>query len=156
MSEEAAMLQPGDRVPDFSLEAGTGETVETAQLQGRRWVIYFYPKDHTPGCAMETGEFGRALPQFEQRGVTIFGCSVGEVAAKTEFAAACGVPGLPLLADPDHRVAEQFGAWVGGEGGRPGGVARCTFLVGGDGRVEQTWAKVTPAGHAAAVLAAAG
>jgi peroxiredoxin Q/BCP len=151
------MLKPGDQVPDFALQAGTGQTVDTSELRGQRWVIYFYPKDNTPGCTIETGEFGRYLPEFVTREVNVFGCSVGDVDAKTKFADACGAPDLPLLADPDHQVAELFGVWkTSPDGGNSSGrVARSTFLVGADGRVERVWETVNPAGHAAAVLAAA-
>ncbi|MGA7363064.1 MAG: peroxiredoxin [Candidatus Dormiibacterota bacterium] len=148
------MLQPGDQVPDFTLPAGTGQTADTAELRGQRWVIYFYPKDNTPGCTIETGEFGRALPEFAQHQVQVFGCSVGDVDAKAKFAEACGAPDLPLLADPDHRVAELFGAWKSSPERPVGSVARATFMIGADGRVERVWESVTPAGHAAAVLQA--
>src|SRR5487761_836303 len=149
------MLKPGDGVPDFRLQAGTGRLVDSAELRGQRWVIYFYPKDNTPGCTIETGEFGKSLSGFRARGVHVFGCSVGDVDAKTKFAEACGAPDLPLLADPDHQVAELFGVWrVGQAPGSRGGVVRATFLVGGDGTVESVWDAVRPAGHAAEVLAA--
>jgi peroxiredoxin Q/BCP len=143
------MLKQGDRVPDFSLEAGTGKIVDKSSLLGHRWVIYFYPKDNTPGCTIETGEFGKALPEFARQDVQVFGCSVGGVEAKAKFAESCGAPDLPLLADVDHQVAEFFGVWKS-----PGGVARATFLIGADGRVERAWESVRPAGHAAEVLKA--
>lgn len=148
------MLHPGDQVPDFSLPSGTGQTASSSELRGRRWVIYFYPKDNTPGCTIETREFGLMLPDFATKGVQVFGCSVGDVDAKTKFAEACGAPDLPLLADADHHVAEIFGAWKSNPSGNGGGVDRVTFLVGPDGKVERAWDSVTPHGHAAAVLAA--
>ncbi len=148
------MLAVGDPVPAFELEASTGERIAAVGLVGHRWVVYFYPKDNTPGCTTETLEFGSALAEFERLGVRVFGCSIGDVAAKRGFAAACGADRLPLLADPDHTVAEAFGAW--GErqfaGHRYLGVARMTVAVGADGRVEQVWTNVKPAGHASAVL----
>ncbi|MGH7643702.1 MAG: peroxiredoxin [Candidatus Dormibacteria bacterium] len=150
------MLKPGDPITRFTLTAGTGEVVDTDNLRGQRWVIYFYPKDNTPGCTIETGEFGRALPAFGQHHIRVFGCSVGEVQAKAEFAASCGAPDLPLLADPDHHVAELFGVWKSSETQSTGGISRTTFLIGSDGRVEQVWEAVKPAGHASAVLAATG
>jgi len=148
------MLKPGDQVPEFTLAAGTGETVDTAKLRGQRWVIYFYPKDNTPGCTIETGEFGRALPEFAKHQVKVFGCSVGDVAAKAKFAEACGAPDLPLLADPDHHVAELFGVWQSSPERPSGSVGRSTFLIGADGQVERVWETVNPAGHAAALLTA--
>ena len=150
------MLKIGDLVPSFDLESGSGGTVGAEGLRGQRWVIYFYPKDNTSGCALETREFGQALPEFAARGVAVFGCSVGDAAAKKSFAASCDASNLPLLADLDHTVAEAFGVW--GERTRMGqtylGIARTTFLVGADGRIEQVFKDVKPAGHAAAVLAA--
>ncbi|MGH7640954.1 MAG: peroxiredoxin [Candidatus Dormibacteria bacterium] len=145
------MLQPGDSIPDFSLQAGTGATVASLRLQGQRWVLYFYPKDHTPGCTIETKEFGAAQAEFRSRGVEVFGCSDGDVAAKTAFATDCGAPDLPLLSDPDHAVASAFGTWVDG-GTRE--VGRSTFLIDAKGRVERVWPRVKPSGHAAEVLAA--
>jgi peroxiredoxin Q/BCP len=150
------MLKIGDPVPSFELESGRGGTVSGEGLLGKRWVIYFYPKDNTSGCALETREFGQALSEFATRGVAVFGCSIGDAAAKKSFAESCDASDLPLLADPDHTVAEGFGVW--GERTRMGqtylGIARTTFLVGSDGRVEQVFEDVKPAGHAAAVLAA--
>jgi peroxiredoxin Q/BCP len=148
------MLQPGDQVPDFALQAGTGQIADSAELRGQRWVLYFYPRDNTPGCTIETGEFGRALPGFSDRKVQVFGCSVGDVEAKAKFAEACGAPELPLLADLDHRVAELFGVWRPSPDRPSGSVVRATFLVDADGRVERVWESLKPAGHAAAVLAA--
>jgi peroxiredoxin Q/BCP len=151
------MLKPGDSVPDFRLKAGTGQTVDSEALRGKRWAIYFYPKDNTPGCTIETTEFGLALPDFAKQGVQVFGCSVGGVDAKTKFAEACGAPDLALLADEDHHVAQLFGVWKASQvpGSPDGGVTRSTFLIGSDGRVEQVWETVRPAGHAAEVLSAA-
>ncbi|MGA8428101.1 MAG: peroxiredoxin [Candidatus Dormiibacterota bacterium] len=153
----SSMLKPGDEVPDFRLRAGTGQTVDSQALRGKRWVIYFYPKDNTPGCAIETKEFGLALPDFRKLNVEVFGCSVGGVDAKTKFAEACGAPDLPLLADEDHHVAELFGVWKPSEvsGSMDGKVARSTFLISPDGKVEQVWETVQPAGHAAEVLSSA-
>ncbi|MGA2872064.1 MAG: peroxiredoxin [Candidatus Dormibacteria bacterium] len=150
------MLKRGDQAPPFELQSGNGQTIGSEGLRGQRWVIYFYPRDNTPGCTIETREFGQALPEFARREVKVFGCSVGEVRAKAEFAAACGAPELPLLADTDHRVAEAFGVWLERE--RRGetfmAVFRATFLIGADGKVEGVWDSVRPEGHAAEVLAA--
>lgn len=149
------MVQIGELAPDFRLDAGTGETVEASELRGGSFVLYFYPKDHTSGCTIETREFGQMQPQFESRGVRVFGCSVGDVAAKADFAKACDAPGLPLLSDPDHAVAEAYGAWrlQNFRGQEYLGVARTTFLVGADGKVDQIWTDVNPEGHAQEVLA---
>ncbi len=148
------MLKSGDPVPQFRLRAGTGETVDSGELRGRRWVLYFYPKDHTSGCTIETREFGVALPEFRRLGVPVYGCSEGGVESKADFAAACGAPDLPLLSDPDHGVAEAFGAWRERvkAGDRFMQTARVTFLVDAAGRVERIWDNVTPEGHARDVL----
>ncbi len=148
------MLKAGDRAPDFMLQAGTGEIIDTTKLRGQRWVIYFYPADYTSGCTIETGQFGRVLGEFSKRNVKVFGCSVGGVEDKTKFAESCGVPDLPLLSDPDHQVAELFGVWAPTEKHPEGRVGRHTFLISADGKVERVWEAVVPEGHAAAVLAA--
>jgi peroxiredoxin Q/BCP len=150
------MLQVGDEVPEFQLEAGTGETVDSRKLRGQRWVIYFYPKDNTSGCTIETREFGLAQEALRARGVLTYGCSVGDVATKKSFAASCGAASLPLLADPDHRVAEQFGVWQQRKfaGREYMGIVRTTFLIGPGGQVERVWEDVKPEGHAQDVVAA--
>ncbi len=150
------MLAVGDSAPSFELEAGTGERVATERLRGARWVIYFYPKDNTPGCTIETCEFGQASSEFAQRGIRVFGCSVGDAAAKKAFAESCDASELPLLADPDHEVAQAFGVWVQRSyAGRDYmGIARTTFVIGPDGKIEQVFEGVKPAGHAEEVLAA--
>ncbi|MGH7611489.1 MAG: peroxiredoxin [Candidatus Dormibacteria bacterium] len=147
-------LVEGDPAPAFTAESGAGGSVSSKELLGKRWVLYFYPKDMTEGCTIETREFGVLLSKFKELGVSVFGCSVGGVKAKTKFAAACDAPDLPLLADPDHGVAEAFGVW--GERRYMGraymGVSRTTFLVDGGGKVARVWEGVTPRGHAAEVL----
>jgi peroxiredoxin Q/BCP len=150
------MLKIGEQVPTFELESGIGGKVSTDGLRGSRWVIYFYPKDNTTGCALETREFGQALPKLAARGVSVFGCSVGDAAAKKAFAESCDASALPLLADLDHKVAEAFGVW--GEriyaGSTYMGISRTTFVIGPEGIIEQVFENVKPAGHAAEVLAA--
>ena len=150
------MLKSGDQVPAFELESGIGGKVGSEGLRGSRWVIYFYPKDNTTGCALETREFGQALPEFSGLGVSVFGCSVGDAAAKRAFAESCDASALPLLADPDHKVAEGFGVWVERTyaGSTYMGIARTTFVIGPEGLIEQVFENVKPAGHAAEVLAA--
>ena len=145
-------LKSGAPVPEFRLTAGTGEVVDSRELVGHPWVIYFYPKDHTSGCTIETRGFGRLLPEYRALGARVYGCSVGDTAAKRDFAASCGAPDLPLLSDPDHRVAELFGSWGPRAGGE--GVLRNTFLVGAQGVVLRSWTGVQPEGHAEEVLQA--
>jgi peroxiredoxin Q/BCP len=149
------VLKVGDPVPAFELKAGTGELVRSEQLRGTRWVIFFYPKDNTSGCTIETREFGQALPEFAARGVRVFGCSVGDAAAKKAFAESCDAPDLPLLADPDHEVAAEFGVWVQRKyaGNTYMGITRTTFVVDPEGKIEHVFEDVKPTGHAAEVMA---
>jgi peroxiredoxin Q/BCP len=148
------MLQAGDRVPDFSLETGDGGRVASDALRGQRYVLYFYPKDDTPGCTKEACGFRDARARFDALGVRVFGVSADSAAAHARFASRHAL-NFPLLADPERRLIEGVGAWVEKSlyGRRYMGIARVTFVVGPDGRVEKVFPKVTPAEHADAVLA---
>ncbi len=145
----------GDTLPTFDLATGGGGRLRSADLSGRRTVVYFYPKDDTTGCTMEAREFTKLLPQFEKRGVQVVGVSPDSEKAHDRFAAKCDIP-FPLISDPDKSLCEAFGVWVEKAmyGRRYMGVERSTFLVGADGRVERAWRKVKASGHAAEVLAA--
>ena len=151
------MLKPGDAVPAFSLPASDGRTISAAGLRGQRSVLYFYPKDDTPGCTKEACSFRDNLPAFGGMGVPVFGVSADSEAAHRKFVAKYGL-NFPLLADPDRKLIEPIGAWVEKSmyGRSYMGIARCTFIVGADGRIERVWEKVSPEGHAAEVLAALG
>ena len=147
------MLKPGDAVPSFKLASEQGE-VKSADLKGKRYVLYFYPADDTPGCTKEACSFRDNLPKFTSADVPIYGVSPQDIASKKKFAAKYSL-NFPLLADLDHVVAEKFGAW--GEKSMYGkkymGILRSTFVVGPDGKVEHVWEKVKPEGHAEEVLA---
>jgi peroxiredoxin Q/BCP len=151
------MRQTGDAVPDFSLPASDGRTVSAAGLRGQRYVLYFYPKDDTPGCTKEACAFRDNLPAFGGMGVPVFGVSADTEASHRKFVAKYGL-NFPLLADPERRLIEAIGAWVEKSmyGRSYMGIARCTFIVGADGRIERVWEKVSPEVHAAEVLAALG
>ncbi|MFN9739603.1 MAG: peroxiredoxin [Pseudomonadota bacterium] len=151
------MRKPGDAVPAFSLPASDGRTVSDVGLRGQRYVLYFYPKDDTPGCTKEACSFRDNLPAFGGMGVPVFGVSADSEAAHRKFVAKYGL-NFPLLADPDRKLIEPIGAWVEKSmyGRSYMGIARCTFIVGADGRIERVWEKVSPEGHAAAGLAALG
>ncbi|MCS6774595.1 MAG: thioredoxin-dependent thiol peroxidase [Anaerolineae bacterium] len=148
------MLKPGDPAPEFELPSDRGSVVRSADLKGKRYVLYFYPADDTPGCTKEACSFRDELSQFEALDVPVFGVSPQGVESKQKFAAKYGL-NFPLLADTEHKVAEAFGAW--GERSMYGkkymGIMRSTFVVGPDGRIEHVWEKVKPEGHAAEVLA---
>ena len=151
------MLKPGDAVPAFFLPASDGRTISAAGLRGQRYVLYFYPKDDTPGCTKEACSFRDNLPAFGGLGVPVFGVSADSEAAHRKFVLKYGL-NFPLLADPDRKLIEPIGAWVEKSmyGRSYMGIARCTFIVGADGRIERVWEKVSPEGHAAEVLAALG
>ena len=147
-------LQPGDEAPAFALPDDDGKTVSTKDLQGTRYVVYFYPKDDTPGCTTEACQFTDSFPQFEMLGVPVLGVSRDGAASHQAFRKKYGLR-VQLLTDADRKVHDAYGAW-GDRPGRGEGVIRSTFLVGSDGRVERSWYSVKPDGHALEVLSALG
>jgi peroxiredoxin len=153
----ASPLQPGDTVPDFSLASDDGQTYSRASLAGQRFVLYFYPKDDTPGCTREACDFRDNQPQFDAASVKVFGVSSDTLKSHGRFRSKYGLQ-FPLLADPDRTLAQAFGA-VGMKkmyGKSSVGVIRSTFVVGPDGTIEKTFSPVKVDGHAAAVLQAIG
>jgi len=147
------MLKPGDTAPSFELEADSGETVRLEQFRGKRVILYFYPKDDTPGCTTEACDFRDRMEAVEELGAVVLGVSPDSVASHQKFKARYELP-FRLLADPDHRVAEAYGAW--GEKKRYGrtyeGILRSTFVIGEDGRVERVFQNVKAKGHADQVV----
>ncbi|MGA9112947.1 MAG: peroxiredoxin [Candidatus Dormiibacterota bacterium] len=142
-------------LPDFDLTTGGGGRLRNSDLLGHRTVLYFYPKDDTPGCTLEGREFTRLLPEFERAGVAVYGVSPDSGESHDAFAAKCEL-GIPLVSDPDRRLIDFFQLWVTKEkyGRSYMGVDRSTFLIGPDGRVAREWRTVKPEGHAGEVLAA--
>lgn len=149
------MLTPGSNAPEFSLPADDGRTVALKDLRGRPVVLYFYPKDDTPGCTKEACQFRDSWKDVEQAGVVVLGVSPDSVTSHEKFKRKYSLP-FPLLADVDHQVATAYGAW--GEKSRYGrtyqGILRTTFLIDREGRVARVFENVKPEGHAAEVLAA--
>ena len=149
------MLQEGSKVPEFSLPDADGTTWSSAGLSGSVYVLYFYPKDDTPGCTVEACSFRDSWGEFEARGVKILGVSPDTAASHAKFARKHSLPFI-LLADPDKKAIEAFGAF--GEKSMYGrkymGVLRSTFVIDKKGIVAKAFPKVTPAGHAAEILAA--
>ncbi len=147
------MLKEGDRMPDFSLPNQNGEVVRSADLAGKPLVVYFYPKDDTPGCTKEACSFRDAYKEYADRGIAVVGISADTSGAHGKFAAKYALP-FTLLADPDRTVIRAFGAW--GEKKMYGktyeGVLRSTFVVGADGIIKKVYPKVQPADHAVEVL----
>jgi peroxiredoxin Q/BCP len=149
------LIEPGKKAPAFKLKDQNGKTHSLADYAGRPVVLYFYPKDDTPGCTTETCEFRDALPKFDSEKAVVLGASILDEASKARFAAKHNVT-FPLLADADNAVAEKYGVWQ--EKSQYGrtymGIVRTTYLIGADGRVVRRWDKVKVDGHAAEVLAA--
>jgi len=142
-------------LPDFDLELGGGRRLRRDDLLGRRTLLYFYPKDDTPGCTVEGREFTALLGDFRAAGIDVYGVSPDSVRSHDRFIAKCDL-GIPLISDPERVLIDALGLWV--EKSRYGrtyrGVQRSTFLVGATGDVEKEWRAVTAGGHAAAVLEA--
>lgn len=149
------MLKVGDRAPDFELESDSGATVRLSDLHGRKVVLYFYPKDDTPGCTTEACELRDRTPEIEARGAVVLGVSPDGLKSHQKFKAKYELP-FTLLSDPDHTVAEAYGAW--GEKKRYGktyeGILRSTFVIDEEGVIEKVFAKVKPKGHGDQVLEA--
>ena len=147
-------LAVGDEAPSFTLETDGAGEVSLEALRGRKVVLYFYPKDDTSGCTKEACGFRDALPDFGD-GVEVIGVSPDNVASHDRFKAKYGL-NFRLASDPDHRVAEAYGAWVEKSmyGRKYMGVDRSTFLIDESGRIAGIWRKVKVPGHVDAVLAA--
>jgi peroxiredoxin Q/BCP len=151
------MLKPGDKAPLFSLETDEGDTVSLKDLKGKPVVLYFYPKDDTPGCTVEACEFRDNWSAVKKTGAVVLGVSPDAVTSHQKFKQKFSLP-FPLLSDEGHAVAEAYGTW--GEKSMYGrtyqGILRTTFIIDETGKISRVFAKVKPKGHAAEVLAALG
>jgi len=153
---KAGGLKAGDRAPNFKLATDDGSQVSLASLKGKPFVIYFYPKDNTPGCTREAVDFTAAAAKFAALGVFVLGVSKDSLESHEKFRAKHKLK-VVLGSDPDIETAEAWGVW--GEktlyGRKYMGMERATFLVGAKGVIAAAWRKVKVPGHAAAVLEAA-
>ena len=149
-------LDPGDPMPDFTLPTDGGGTLSRAALAGRRIVVYFYPKDSTPGCTKEAEAFRDAAAELAAAGVTVIGVSPDSVASHDKFKAKHALE-FTLVADRDTTLARAFGVWVEKSmyGKKYMGVERSTFLIDEGGTIRRVWRKVKVEGHAIEVLTAA-
>ena len=151
------MREIGMKPPDFTLPDKDGSPVTLSSLRGRKVVIYFYPKDNTPGCTRQACAFAQSYGEFEKRGITVIGISKDSVASHQRFAEKYSLPFL-LLADPDRAAIEAYGVWqekkMAGKVGM--GVVRTTFLVDEEGTVTAIMPKVKPDTNAAEILALLG
>ena len=149
------MIEPGKKAPNFSLPDQAGKVHTLAAYAGQPVVIYFYPKDDTPGCTKESCAFQDNLPKFKKSKAAVLGMSMLDTKSKAKFAAKYDLT-FPLLADDDHAVMEKYGVWQEKSmyGRKYMGVARTTYLIGPDGKVVTRWDGVKVDGHADAVLEA--
>ena len=150
------LIDPGKKAPSFTLKDQHGKTHRLADYEGRPVVLYFYPKDDTPGCTKEACAFQDNLPKFKASKAAILGVSVLDEASKARFAEKYNLS-FPLLAAPNHEVADKYGVWQEKKnyGKTYMGISRTTYLIGGDGKVVKRWNNVKVDGHAEAVLEAA-
>jgi peroxiredoxin Q/BCP len=149
------MIEPGKKAPSFSLPDQQGKMHSLADYAGQPLVIYFYPKDDTPGCTTESCSFQSNLPKFKKSKAAVLGMSVLDSASKAKFAKKYDLT-FPLLADEDHAVIDKYGVWQEKSmyGKKYMGVARTTYLIGPDGKVVKRWDGVKVDGHAEEVLEA--
>jgi peroxiredoxin Q/BCP len=149
-------LEAGAQAPSFSLPDQDGKTVSLDDFKGSKVIVYFYPKDDTPGCTKEACQFNDNLHGFQRAGVPVLGISRDDAASHRAFREKYGLE-FALLSDPDHSVMDAYGAW--GEktlyGKTSVGVLRSTFLVDEQGRIQHAWYNVKADGHAEKVLAEA-
>lgn len=151
-----AELKEGDPAPDFELETDTEGTIRLSEFRGRKVVLYFYPKDNTPGCTQEGKDFSELLDEFEKADTVVIGISPDTVRKHANFRDKHGLKVI-LAADPDRKAIEAYGVWKEKSmyGRKYWGVERSTFLIDRDGRIARIWRKVKVKGHAQEVLEAA-
>ena len=149
------MVEEGKPAPDFELKSDSGETVRLSDFRGKPVVVYFYPKDDTPGCTAQACGIRDNFDAFGKRGAVVLGISPDDESSHVKFKEKYGLP-FTLLADPDHEVSERYGVW--GERKLYGktymGVERSTFLVDSEGNVSHVMRRVKPDTHVDQVLAA--
>jgi peroxiredoxin Q/BCP len=147
------LIDPGKKAPAFSLKDQNGKTHSLADYAGKSVILYFYPKDDTPGCTTETCAFRDNLPKFTTNKAVVLGASILDEASKAKFAEKYSV-NFPLLADADHTIAEKYGVWQekSNYGKKYMGIVRTTYLIGPDGVVKRRWDNVKVDGHAEEVL----
>jgi len=149
-------LHEGDPAPDFELETDTDGTIRLSGFRGRKVVVYFYPKDNTPGCTTEAKDFSALLDEFEKADTAVIGISPDTVRKHQNFRQKHDLEVI-LAADPERRVIEPWGVWKEKSmyGRKYMGVERSTFLIDREGKIARIWRKVKVKGHAGEVLKAA-
>ena len=149
------MIEEGKPAPDFELTTDRGETLKLSDLRGKQVVLYFYPKDDTPGCTTQACGIRDSYDAFADRGAVVLGVSPDSETSHVKFKEKYGLP-FTLLADPEHKVADEYGTWVEKKnyGKTYMGIERSTFVIDGDGRIAKVMRRVKPDTHAEKVLAA--
>ena len=147
------MIEEGKPAPDFELASDGGETVKLSSLRGKPVVLYFYPKDDTPGCTRQACAIRDSWDEFRSRGVEVLGVSPDDEQSHVKFKQKHGLP-FTLLADPEHKVAEDYGVWVEKKnyGKTYMGVIRSTIVVDEEGKVEHALYNVRATGHVAKII----
>ena len=147
------MISEGETVPKFEALDSNGKRVKSSDFKGKKFVIYFYPKDFTPGCTTEADEFSKDYSKFQKNGIEIIGVSPDDVESHQKFCEKMRIK-FPLLADTEKEISQKFGVW--GKKNFMGreymGVLRSTFLVDSKGKIFKIFPKVKPAGHSKEVL----
>ncbi len=149
------MISEGDKVPSFELQDADGKSVKSSEFKGKKHVIYFYPRDFTPGCTIEADEFSKEYKKFQKIGAQIIGISTDDVESHKKFVTKMKIPYV-LLSDSESEVCKKFGVWGKKQfmGKEYMGVIRSTFLVDEKGKIFKAYPSVKPKGHAEEVLAA--
>ena len=148
-------LAVGDKAPAFSLKNSEGKTVKLADFKGKKVVVYFYPKDNTPGCTKEACGFRDDFAQFKKKGIEVIGISPDDEKSHQKFATKFELP-FTLLADPDHEVADKYGVWAEKNmyGRKYWGIKRTTFIIDEEGKIQEIYEKVNTNTHSQDILKA--
>jgi peroxiredoxin Q/BCP len=149
------LIEPGKKAPEFRLKDQQGKTHRLGDYAGKPVILYFYPKDDTPGCTKQACAFQDNLPRFKTSKAAVLGVSILDEKSKAKFADKYNIT-FPLLADPEHEIAEKYGVWQQKSfmGRKFMGIVRTTYLIGPDGKVQQRWDNVKVDDHADEVLGA--
>jgi peroxiredoxin Q/BCP len=147
------VLKPGDKAPDFKAATDDGTTVSLKDFRGKKIILYFYPKDDTPGCTQEACDFRDSIARFKKKDAVVLGVSPDSVASHQKFKTKFELP-FPLLADEDHKIAEAYGVWAEKSmyGRKFMGIVRSTFLIDEKGKIAEVHGKVKVNGHVGELL----
>ncbi len=149
----SVLLSEGEKIPSFELHDADGKLVKSSEFKGKKFVVYFYPRDFTPGCTVEADEFSKEYKKFQKIGVKIIGISTDSVVSHKKFVDKMSIPYL-LLSDPESEVSKKFGVWGKKQfmGKEYMGIQRSTFLINEKGTIFKIYPSVKPKGHALEVL----